>query len=66
MKNMKIKKEIKITEIEGFKLHQEIPEFDFGIIVNFEKENGEWMVDIRDDDGSSRVSIKELKEIINR
>lgn len=62
---MKIKKSKKITEVDGFKLHQEIPEFDFGIIVNFEKVKGEWYVDIKDDRGSSRVSIKELKEIIS-
>ena len=62
---MKIKKSKKITEVDGFKLHQEIPEFDFGIIVNFEEVEGEWYVDIKDDRGSSQVSIKELKEIIS-
>jgi hypothetical protein len=62
MSNIKNKKIV--TQVDGFKLHQEIPEFDFGIIINFEKVDGVWYVDIRDDDGASRVSIEELKEIV--
>jgi len=63
--NMRSKKTTLITQVDCFKLHQEIPELDYGIIVNFEKVDGEWMVDIKDDDGSSRFGINELKEIIN-
>ena len=62
MNNTKNKKIV--TQVDGFKLHQEIPEFDSGIIINFEKVDGVWYVDIRDDDGARRVSIEELKEIV--
>jgi hypothetical protein len=63
MKN-KIKRERVITEIDGLKIGDEVPALDYGRIASFFKEEGIWMVEVRDDRGAYVVNIEELKEML--
>jgi hypothetical protein len=61
-KTNKIKRERVITEIDGLKIGDEVPAFE-GHIASFFKEEGVWMVEVRDAEGAYVINIEELKEM---
>jgi hypothetical protein len=61
-----IKKQKVITQIDEFKINDEIAAFDNARIEEFMQVDGEWACSIRGDDGAYRVSINELRKLVNQ